>query len=73
MKESAAALGAVFDKYGWSLSGLFDKYAIEIKAVMVFGAWTYSLSGALLLDIEERKRAKAAAKESDKAKTDGGA
>jgi hypothetical protein len=62
MKESAEALGAVFDKYGWSLSGLFDKYAIELKAVMVFGSWTYALSGALLVDIEAIKQRKAAAK-----------
>ena len=61
MNESAEALGAVFDKYGWSLSGLFDKYAVEIKAVMTFGAWTYALSGALLVDIEAMKNAKAAA------------
>lgn len=60
MKESALALGAVFDKYGLSLSGLIEKYEVEVKAAMVFGSWTYALAGALIIDLDAMKAAKAA-------------
>lgn len=68
MKESAEAMGAVFDKYGLSLSGLFEKYAAEIRALMVFGAWTYTLAGALIVDLDTMKAAKAAREAEDKKK-----
>ena len=60
MRESALALGAVFDKYGLTLSGLIEKYEVEVKAAMVFGSWTYALAGALIIDLDAMKAAKAA-------------
>lgn len=57
IQTAAASMGAVFDKYGWTLAGLLEQFGRELKAAIVWGGMLWTLAEAAAADMEKSQGA----------------